>query len=186
MAAQDDVGGADCLFCASSRRCPRCSDLGRGKYHQFPPANPDPGGHRRDPHVPARPAGDENVSRDAQSHQSRSSSFRDWLLRFGRIGRVACPHHFDPEREFCQASSCLHRPSAGLHGRSYLSIRPHIRVARRSAREVCINKLYELAHRPRGISFSPSTTDSDSVRVTRSHCACDRNNCPTPTKTHHC
>ena len=53
------------------------------------------------------------------------------FFALGGLARVARPHHLDPEREFCQASSCLHRTSAGLHGRSYLSIRPNIRVTRR-------------------------------------------------------
>ena len=67
-----------------------------------------------------------------------------------------------------------------------LSIRPHIRVTRRSAREIGIDKLNELAHWPRGISFSSGTTDSDSDRVASSHCVCDRNDCPKLTKVDHC
>jgi len=45
-------------------------------------------------------------------------------------------------------------------------------VTRWSARQICIDKLYELAHRPRGISFSPGTTDNNSDRVARQHCTC--------------
>ena len=96
-------------------------------------------------------------------------SYSRLRFRAGRIGRVAHPHHLHSEREFCEASSRVHRTSARLRSRSHLSIRPHIRIIWRSARENCIDKFYELAHWCRCISFSSRTVDCHSSRFAADH-----------------
>jgi predicted PurR-regulated permease PerM len=66
-----------------------------------------------------------------------------------------------------------------------LSIRPNIRVTRRSAPEIRIHKSYELADRPRRVAYS-RTTDCDSNRIAAGHRVRDRNYCTESAEADHC
>ncbi len=182
MATQDDVGGVDCLFrrCSRRHRCHR--DLGRRQHHQFSPADSDPGGNRRNSCLFARSAGDKNVSRNAYSHQGYIAGFRNWIFCIERIGSLARSDGLGSEREFRQANSLLHRTGSGLHRRSYLSLRPDIRVAGRRTDEIRVEKSYQFPDRPGAISFSPATDDGESDRIAATHCAPHSSNRPDPTQ----
>ena len=113
-----------------------------------------------DSDLSAGPAGGENVSRNAQSHQGGRFAFCHRLFRPRWIGRMANSDHLDTKREFRKASPCLYRTSPRLCCRSNLSIRSDVRVSRRRPRKVCIDKFYKLARRTWAICFSPCATDS--------------------------
>ena len=180
MATQDDVGGVDCLFrrCSRRHRCRR--DLDRRQHHQFSPADSDPGGDRRNSCLSARSAGDENVSRNAYSHQGYSAAFRNWIFCIERIGSMARSDDLGSEREFRQANPFLHRTGSGLHRRSYLSVRPDIRVAGRRTDAIRVEKSYQFPDRPGAISFSSPTDDGESDRIAATYCPPRSSNRPDP------
>src|SRR5438128_11690866 len=121
FAAQDDVGGPDSIFRRRSNRDPRFRDLGRGQYHQFSAANPDPGGYRCDSYVFARPAGDENVSRTADSHQGNRPAVRNCVFCVGWAGGVVRPVVILSERERCMPIPSLPRTTPRLLARFILT-----------------------------------------------------------------
>jgi Predicted permease len=73
------------------------------------------------------------------------------------------------EREFRQANPFLHRTGSELHRRSYLSVRPDIRVGGRRTDEIRVEKSYQFPDRPGAISFSPPTDDGESDRIAATH-----------------
>ncbi len=105
VAAQDDVGGVNCLFRSYSRHHCSRRDLGGRQHRQFSPADSDPGGDRRNSCLSARSTGNENVSRNAYSHQGYSTAFRNWVFCIGRIGSMARSYDLGPERELSPGKS---------------------------------------------------------------------------------
>jgi len=112
VAAQDDVGGAHGLLCGSSYPDHRHGDFGRAPISLvFSNRFLIPGGHGSDSDLSAGPAGDENVSGNAQSHQGGCSAFlpiRFFFFRPRWIGCVALfSDHLDTKCEFSPGKSLL-------------------------------------------------------------------------------
>ena len=86
---------------------------------------------------------------------------------------------------FARQIPCLHRTGAGLHRRSYLSVRPDIRVAGRRTDEIRVEKSYQFPDRRWAISFSPGIRRRVRPHRRNASTPSTRSNRPEPTQAEH-